>query len=93
MLDLAQLDALPAQLHLRAYKCRTRCAGRGRRGRRYGRRGVAHLKVDPSAKLKLAIRVPPHTVTGAVHDAAAGRVGVGPRVGHKLLVRQLRPVE
>eukprot|EP00964_Phaeocystis_antarctica_P007735 scaffold4170_cov63-Phaeocystis_antarctica.AAC.10 len=52
-----------------------------------------HLEVEPPAELKLAVGVPAHAVTRAVDDAAARRVGLGPRVGHEAPGGELGPVE
>eukprot|EP00964_Phaeocystis_antarctica_P039723 scaffold22718_cov64-Phaeocystis_antarctica.AAC.3 len=52
-----------------------------------------HLEVEPPAELELAVGVPAHAVARAVDDAAARRVGLGPRVGHEALGGELGPVE
>eukprot|EP00964_Phaeocystis_antarctica_P042525 scaffold24380_cov63-Phaeocystis_antarctica.AAC.1 len=52
-----------------------------------------HLEVEPPAELELAVGVPAHAVARAIDDAAARRVGLGPRVGHEALVGELGPLE
>eukprot|EP00964_Phaeocystis_antarctica_P007663 scaffold4143_cov72-Phaeocystis_antarctica.AAC.1 len=49
--------------------------------------------VEPPAELELAVGVPANAVARAVDDAAARRVGFGPRIGHEALGSELGPVE